>query len=62
MGIIIVPVRPILRKILGENEVKSLEGDLTAFIGEVYDDTVGDVLRSIAVSDNKKLMEMFTSK
>ena len=36
-------------KILGEDEVKSLESDVTTpvttFINEVYDDTVGDVIR-----------------
>ena len=36
-------------RILGEDEVKSLESDVitpvTTFVGEVYDDTVGDAIR-----------------
>ena len=31
-------------KILGEEEVQSLENDVTAFIDEEYDDTIGDLM------------------
>ena len=56
MRIIIIPISRIYRRlrmeasrILGEDEVKSLESDVitpvTTFVGEVYDDTVGDAIR-----------------
>ena len=56
MRIFFIPVSRIYRRLrmetsrlLGEEEVKSLENDIivpvAAFLDEVYDDTVGDVMR-----------------
>ena len=53
MGILIIPISHVykgLRKILGEEEAKSLENDVTTFVNEVYNDTVGDLIKSTAVS------------
>ena len=52
MRFFIIPIGWIYRnlrrgasKILGEDGVQSLENDVTAFIDEVYEDTVGDLAR-----------------
>ena len=52
MRFFIIPVDWITRhlrrgaaKIMGEDEVQSLENDFTSFINEVYDDTVGDLTK-----------------
>ena len=50
MKLLIIPLNLIsrsLRKILGEREMQSLENDVTDFINEVYDDTVGDVVKKV---------------
>ena len=60
MRILIIPLRPVYRvlrrgalKILGKEELEDLKTDLVTpvaeFIDEVYDDTVGDLVRD---SDN----------
>ena len=54
MGILIIPISQIfkgLRKLLGNEEAKSLENDMTTFVNEVYDDTVGDLIRKTTVSE-----------
>ena len=51
MRFFIIPIGWIYRnlrrgasKILGKDEMQSLENDVTAFIDEVYDDTIGDLM------------------
>ena len=52
MRFFIIPVGWITRhlrrggaKIMGEDEVQSLENNFTSFINEVYDDTIGDLTK-----------------
>ena len=52
MRFFIIPVGWIYRhlrrsveKMIGEDEVQSLENDIASFIDEVYDDTVGDLIK-----------------
>ena len=58
MSFFIIPLGPISRlfrigaaKILGKDEMEDLRSDLivpvTEFVDEVYDDTVGDVMRKM---------------
>ncbi len=58
MGFFIIPIGPICRilrkgatKILGKKETEDLRADLVApvmdFVDEIYDDTVGDVMRDL---------------
>lgn len=54
MNLLIIPITQIYRglrrgaaKLLGEKEVRSLENDAVNFVNEVYDDTVGDVMKKV---------------
>ena len=54
MNLLIIPISQIYRelrrgaaKLLGEKEIRSLENDAVDFINEVYDDTVGDVMKKV---------------
>ena len=62
MRFFIIPVGWITRhlrrsveKMIGEDEVQSLENDFTSFINEVYDDTVGDLIAFVFIHFNKTL-------
>ena len=54
MNLLIIPITQIYRglrrgaaRLLGERKVRSLENDAVDFINEVYDDTVGDVMKKV---------------
>ncbi len=54
MKLLIIPISQIYRglrrgaaRLLGEKEARSLEKDVVDFINEVYDNTVGDVMKKV---------------
>ena len=60
MRVVIIPVGSVYRllrkgavRVLGDEEVRSLEDDAVGFIDEVYDDTIGDMKKRLRAKEEQ---------